>query len=65
MDSSIEAFAPFIPGDAALEKSDLPDKAIELSKHSAKLAGLLSPITLATLERYMRVINSHLNPAIH
>jgi Fic family protein len=59
MISSVQDFAPFIPGDMALEKSDLPDKAVDLSRHSAKLAGLLSPITLATMERYMRVINSY------
>ncbi|MDX8408414.1 MAG: hypothetical protein R8J84_00005, partial [Mariprofundales bacterium] len=59
MVSLIQGFAPFIPSDQALERSSLPDKAIELSARSAKLAGQLSPITLATLERYMRVINSY------
>ncbi|MDX8409938.1 MAG: Fic family protein [Mariprofundales bacterium] len=59
MVSSIQVFAPFIPSDQALEQSSLPDKAVELSARSAKLAGQLSPITLATLERYMRVINSY------
>jgi len=59
MNASIEPFAPFIPGDSALERSELPDKAVDLSKRSAKLAGLLSPVTLNTLDRYMRVINSY------
>ena len=50
---------PFIPSDQALAQSDLPDKALELSKWSAKLTGQLSPLSLATLERYMGVINSY------
>ena len=51
--------APFIPSDKALEQTSLPDKAIALSKASAKLAGQLSPLTLITLEQHMRVINSY------
>ncbi len=59
MNSSILDVAPYIPGDKALEQSSLPDKALALHSISAKLAGQLSPLTLATLERYMRVINSY------
>lgn len=50
---------PFIPSDKALVTSSLPDSAIVLAQASAKLAGQLSPITLATLEQHMRVINSY------
>ncbi|RLA44539.1 MAG: Fic family protein [Gammaproteobacteria bacterium] len=53
------AVAPFIPGDQSLAESDLPDKAVALSVAASALAAQLSPITLATLERYMRVINSY------
>lgn len=59
MGTSIMAAAPFIPSDKALGQSDLPDKAVALSVASMALAAQLSPITLATLERYMRVINSY------
>lgn len=51
--------APYIPSNKALEESTLPDKAFELNKQSGKLTGQLSPITLTTLEKYMRVINSY------
>jgi Fic family protein len=50
---------PFLPADKTLGESSLPDKALELSKRSAKLTGQLSPLTLATLEQYMSVINSY------
>ncbi|MFA7555349.1 MAG: Fic family protein [Spongiibacteraceae bacterium] len=59
MGTSIMAAAPFIPSDKALGQSDLPDKAVALSVASMALAAQLSPLTLATLERYMRVINSY------
>jgi len=57
--TSIMAVAPFIPSDKTLSQSDLPDKAVALSVASSTLAAQLSPLTLATLERYMRVINSY------
>jgi Fic family protein len=56
---SIAEITPFIPSDRVLGTSRLPDKAVELSKLSARLAGKLAPATLTTLERYMRVINSY------
>lgn len=56
---SITAITPFIPSDSALGRSRLPDKAVALSNLSARLAGQLAPATLATLERYMRAINSY------
>lgn len=51
--------APFIPSDKTLGQCDLPDKALTLSMTSTALAAKLSPLTLETLERYMRVINSY------
>jgi len=59
MNQSILDIAPFIPSDETLGKSSLPDKVLELNKQSAKLTGQLSPLSLSTLERYMRVINSY------
>jgi Fic family protein len=52
-------FTPFIPGDEALKQSSLPDKALALHAQSARLSGQLSPLSLHTLERYMRVINAY------
>ncbi len=59
MNTSMLELAPFIPSDKTLGESSLPDKALELSKRSAKLTGQISPLTLATLEQYMEVINSY------
>ncbi|MDC9725662.1 MAG: Fic family protein [Gammaproteobacteria bacterium] len=59
MSESILNITPFIPSDKALHDSVVADKAVELMTSSARLAGQLSPITLTTLERYMRVINSY------
>ena len=59
MNTSMLELAPFIPSDQTLEESSLPDMALDLNKQSAKLTGQLSPITLATLEQYMGVINSY------
>ena len=53
------SITPFIPCDNELAQSVLPDKAMELTVLSAKLSGQLSDITMATLARYMRVINSY------
>jgi Fic family protein len=59
MATSIMDIAPFIPGESALAQSSLPDKAIHLLNLSARLAGQLSPLTLATVERHMAAINSY------
>lgn len=59
MASSMMLMTPFIPSDQALGQSELPDKALALSVTSMALAAQLSPLTPATLERYMRVINSY------
>lgn len=59
MSASILSLAPFIPSDQALGQSGLPDKAMKVMTQSAKLTGQLSPVTFATLSRYMRVINSY------
>ncbi len=59
MAASILDLAPFIPADSALAQSPLPDKAMQLVQLSARLTGKLAPLTLATLERHMAVINSY------
>ena len=59
MSTTLLDLTPFIPSVKTLEQSSLPDKALELNKQSAKLTGQLAPQTLATLEKYMRVINSY------
>lgn len=59
MQTSILNMTPFIPSDKALADSAVADKAITLTALSARLAGQLSPLTLTTLERHMRVINSY------
>lgn len=56
---SIMDFAPFTPSEAALSRSDLPDKATELNRQSARLAGRLSPESAETLRSHMAVINSY------
>lgn len=56
---SIMDMAPFVPSDRAMEQSSLPDKAVQLGNLSARLAGQLPPLTLATLEQYMAAINSY------
>lgn len=57
--ASIMDLAPFVPGEQALRKSALPDKAMELNRISAKLAGKLSPESAETLRLHMAVINSY------
>lgn len=59
MATSFLDLAPFIPEDAALARSPLPDKVMQLVQLSARLAGQLAPLTHATLERHMAVINSY------
>ncbi|WP_148861019.1 Fic family protein [Marinobacter fonticola] len=51
--------APFIPSEAALEKSLLPDKVMALSTRSAELAGGLAPESFEVIRRHMAVINSY------
>lgn len=59
MAESIMELAPFIPGDLALGRSPLPDKAIALVNSAAKLGGQLAPVTLGTLTQHMLAINSY------
>lgn len=59
MATSILDITPFVPSDAALMNSLLPDKAIRLVSLSAKLTGQLAPFTLARLEQHMAAINSY------
>ena len=50
---------PFVPSDSALEQSQLTNKTVELNKKFSLLMEQLYPLTLSTLEKYMRVINSY------
>ncbi|PUA26829.1 MAG: cell filamentation protein Fic [Cellvibrio sp. 79] len=59
MTTSILDITPFIPADARLMQSSLPDKAISLISLTAKLTGQLAPLTLARLEYHMAAINSY------
>lgn len=52
-------FAPFIPSDSSLEKSDLPDKAVDLVKHSSSLKGSIAAQSMETITQHMAVINSY------
>lgn len=59
MATSIMDITPFIPSDASLVQSALPDKAISLISQSAKLTGQLAPLTLLRIEQHMAAINSY------
>ncbi|RBP52979.1 Fic family protein [Arenicella xantha] len=59
MSDSILNLTPFVPSDIALQASSLPDQATQLNRLSAQLTGRLAKPAQATLERYMRVINSY------
>ena len=52
-------FTPYIPSDAALAVSELPDKAMQLSTVSAQLAGRMPTTTRKTIVHHMAVINSY------
>lgn len=52
-------FSPFVPSEAALEASELPDKAVRLVSSSAVLSGSLAGETRKTIREYMAVINSY------
>ena len=57
--TSITAIEPMIPSDAGIEKSQLPQLALELEREAAMLAGKINPVTASVLEEHMRVINSY------
>ncbi|RDH86452.1 MAG: Fic family protein [endosymbiont of Escarpia spicata] len=59
MQTTSHDFSPFIPSNAALEASDLADKAVTMITASAKLAGGLPGETRNTITRHMAVINSY------
>jgi len=59
MDNLIPAFTPYIPSDAALARSKVPDKATELMVSAAELTGQLSDKTRLTITQHMAVINSY------
>lgn len=52
-------FTPYIPPDAALAGSSVPDKATTLMVAAAELTGQLSDKTRQTITRHMAVINSY------
>ncbi|MCP5169555.1 MAG: hypothetical protein H6999_07340 [Hahellaceae bacterium] len=53
------AMKPMIPSDATIDKSDLPDLALDLERKAAALNGMLKPITASVLEAHMLVMNSY------
>ncbi|MCP5169559.1 MAG: Fic family protein [Hahellaceae bacterium] len=53
------AMEPMIPSDATIDKSDLPDLALDLERKAAALNGMLKPITASVLEAHMLVMNSY------
>lgn len=55
----IPNFTPYVPSDNILASSGLPDKAVQLSAASAKLAGQIPEATRETIIRHMEVINSY------
>jgi len=58
MTTTRHSFTPFIPDEHALKNSDLPDKAMILTRESAKLAGI--PLeTRQIISHHMEVINSY------
>ena len=59
MSMHIPNFTPYIPSDKILASSALPDKALQLSAASAKLAGQIPGATRGTIIRHMAVINSY------
>lgn len=59
MKTTSHNFSPFIPSNAALEASDLADKAVTMITASARLAGGLPAETRNTISRHMAVINSY------
>ncbi|MDH5378244.1 MAG: Fic family protein [Gammaproteobacteria bacterium] len=59
MATTIQSCTPFIPSENALSQSSLPDKAVQLSAASARLAGRLAPATQVKLVLHMEVINSY------
>lgn len=59
MSLAIDICSPFTPSEHALQKSPLPDMAVQLTIAAAKLAGRMAPETKQTLIRHMAVINSY------
>jgi len=53
------AMEPMLPSDSAIDKSDLPDLALDLERKAAILSGMVKPATAAVLEGHMCVINSY------
>ncbi|WP_328184938.1 Fic family protein [Marinobacter sp. OP 3.4] len=57
--ASILDFSPFIPGDQALARFGIPDRATELNRAAARLDGKLAPESADTIRQHMAVINSY------
>lgn len=57
--TSTFAIEPMLPSDATIDKSNLPDLALNLERKSAMLNGMVKPATSAILEEHMRAINSY------
>ncbi len=59
MSRLIAPYTPYLPTESSLNKSELPDLAIQLSTAAAELSGLIAPVTRQTIKHYMAVINSY------
>lgn len=53
------AMDPMIPSDTTIDRSDLPDLALDLERKAAALNGMIKPKTAKVLEDHMRVMNSY------
>jgi hypothetical protein len=47
---------PILPSEISIEKTSLPDLAIELERNASKLGGMVNSIVIT---EHMRVINSY------
>ena len=59
MPTTSHNFTPFIPSEAALKTSGLPDIAMSMIRADAKLGGHLTDVTKETIRQHMAVINSY------
>ena len=60
----IAAMEPMLPSEMGIEKTSLPDLAIELERHASRLEGMVNPIVLDVITEHMRVINSYYSNSI-
>lgn len=59
MSMKLQSCMPLVPSEAAIGKSMLPDKAIDLSVSSSRLGGRIAECTRQTIIEHMAVINSY------